>query len=232
MVHYRAVLFDADGTLLDYDRAENYALLKIFDILKLQCDPNSAINLYRRINSDLWREFERGSISTDNLKVERFRVFLSRSGINASASKLSSTYLELLGEAGFLIPGAQKVLSKLQDTVHLSLVTNGFSKVQRSRLKRSGTEGYFSHIFISEEVGCQKPEPEIFDYTMKLLSPINRNEVLFVGDSLTSDIRGGNHAGVDTCWYNPKKKERGTEIIPRFEISRLEDVVELAQQTR
>lgn len=230
MNHYKAILFDADGTLLDYERAESFALKQSFVSLKIRVNDADILELYRRINGRLWREFELGSINADDVKIERFRRLLTQSGIAASADELSNAYLQKLEEAGFLIPGAKAVLRELRSTSRLSLVTNGFSRVQRSRLSLAGITGYFEHIIISEEVGSQKPEPEIFTHSMKLLAPINRDEVLFVGDSLASDIKGGNDAGIDTCWYNPMKKERGREIIPRFEIARLEDIAELVDQ--
>lgn len=228
MARYQAILFDADNTLLDYDKTEAYALRTSFAALGLEYQQESVLGQYRELNKALWEEFERGEVSAAELRTERFRRLLEEIGAHISETDLSDLYLRKLEETGFLTPGADEVLSALDRRVRMALVTNGFSSVQRSRLAQSGIENYFEHIIISEEVGCRKPKVEIFDLAMRLLFPVDREKTLFVGDSLTSDIKGGNEAGIDTCWYNPQCEKNGTEIRPKYEVRKLEDVVDLA----
>ena len=227
MIKFKLLIFDADNTLFDYDYAENYALrmsLAAFDV-PWQAD---YLEHYRKINSQAWQDYERGKLSRDNLRTERFRNFVNRINVSVNPDELSNRYLAELGNAGFLLAGASRLLEEVHTHCAMALLTNGFSSVQRGRIAKSGIESFFESIVISEEVGSQKPERTIFDLVLSRFDGIDRSSVLMIGDNLVSDIQGGNGAGLQTCWYNPDKLKENPAIAPTYTVSsydELRDVV-------
>ncbi len=200
MIDYEAIFLDADGTIFDYDQGEEQALVRTFQEAGLEGDPVQLLELYREINSKIWREFEAGQISAEKLKSERFRRFLNRLGAAGDPVNLSSTYLDYLSQATFLLPGAREVLEKLQPQYPLILLTNGLSRVQRRRVEGAGLEEFFKALIISEELGVAKPDPAIFEQAREVVGQPPRSRILMVGDNLESDIKGGLEAGLQVCW--------------------------------
>lgn len=195
---YNTLFLDADGTLFDYDKAEEYALQKALQ--ETGWRGNAPLYLYRRINTKIWEDFEQGKISPKELKVERFRRFFSELGFEFAPDKFSDLYLDHLSQASFLLPGAREVIEEIHGKYSLILLTNGLSNVQRKRLALSGLERFFSSVIISEEVGVAKPHPRIFSLAVEAANNQPKEKILMVGDSLSSDIRGGVNFGIDTCW--------------------------------
>jgi 2-haloacid dehalogenase len=223
-VRYNWVLFDADGTLFDYDRAEAQALRATFADAGHPFEPGHA-EVYRQVNGALWRAFERGEIAQAVLKVRRFEQLLAAVGMEADAAAFSRRYLENLGLAADLVPGAERVVRALHGRVGLVLITNGLKQVQRSRFARSPIGGCFAEVVISEEVGAAKPDARIFDAAFERMGCPPKKEVLIVGDSLTSDMRGGNDYGIDTCWFNPSQAPRPDGVEVCYEIHDLDEVL-------
>lgn len=218
---YEWIIFDMDGTLVDFDSAEDAAFTLTFNALKERPDLRTLKKMYDRINHRLWRQMEEGLIGAAALRVERFRVFLDETGIEADPETLSDTYLAHLSGQHTLIPGAIQVLESLQGPYRLALMTNGFEVVQRKRIERTGIARFVEHVFISETVGFHKPDPRIFDHALEAMGSPRPQRVLMVGDSLESDILGGNRAGLDTCWFNPAGRDAGGSVRPDFEIAEL-----------
>jgi len=223
---YRWLLFDADGTLFDYDRAEAVALRRTFARFGQPFEPNYAVS-YRRINAGLWQAYERGEISQTQLRTERFARLFQTVGLALDANAFSDHYLYHLAEATFLIEGAKEVLAALHGRVGLALITNGLADVQRPRFGRSTIGGYLSPWIISEEVGVAKPDPAIFKIAFQAMGDPLKEEVLIIGDSLTSDIQGGNNFGIATCWFNPRGKPRPAGIRVNYEIRNLQEIPDL-----
>lgn len=230
MARYTVLLLDADGTLFDYDRAESYALETTFARFGVPYDADRDLPVYRRINAEMWRAFERGEIDPATLSVERFRRVLDALGASGRTdpAELAERYLGHLAEGSFLIPGALEVVAELAGRARIVVVTNGLSRVQRSRFAGSGLAEHVEHLVISDEIGVQKPEPGVFDAALAPFDGVPREEVLMVGDSLTSDIAGGVRYGIATCWYNPGGREnpRGGPV-PTHEIGGLEELPSL-----
>ncbi len=221
MSKYTVLIFDADETSFDYVRGEAFALETSLSEAGIPFRNNFHLELYHRINCRLWQDFEAGAIDREALKVERFRQFLHELGSDGSdPAKFGKRYLEHLGEAGFMIDGAREILDELAENWTLALLTNGFSQVQKTRIAKTDTGKYFDTIVISEEVGCQKPQKQIFDLLLERLHHTDRKDVLIIGDSLSSDIQGGINAGIDTCWYNPGKMPLPENVMPTFLDSR------------
>ena len=223
---YKVVLFDADDTLFDFQKAERHALARAMEASALDYEERHAV-LYGGINRELWAERERQRISADELKVERFRRFLSALGIDTDPERFSDSYLDHLAEAAFLLAEARELIAALSGRYRLALVTNGLSRVQRPRLARSGIGRFFEAVVISEEVGATKPDSRIFAHALQCLAHSDASSVLMVGDSLSSDIQGGTDSGIDTCWYNPSGRPSDSPVRPTFEVARLSALMEV-----
>ena len=227
---YELILLDADGTLFDYDRAEKCAIETTFHDFGLDFS-DQTLARYRSVNDALWKELERGNITSADLRVERFRRLLAeipgaeREGSSSFDVKaLSRCYLHHLARGSYLIEGAEDICRYMAERCDLAILTNGIAEVQRSRLSKSVLRDIIPHIIISEEVGLSKPDPRIFEYAMDVLGRPRRDAVLMVGDSLSSDIRGGVNAGIRTCWYNPHGATCGQDLVPTYEIRALEEL--------
>jgi 2-haloacid dehalogenase len=225
---YHWLLFDADGTLFDYDLAETRALQGAFAELALAFGPLHS-EAYRRINRQIWADFELGRINSGALRVRRFELLFEALGIAEDAQRFSDRYLVHLAKAGDLIDGAEDVLRRLRGRWRLALITNGLKDVQRPRLEASPIAGLFEVVAISEELGVAKPDPRFFEAVFARIGNPPKAEALVVGDSLTSDIQGGNHYGLDTCWFNPAGMPPDPRYPARYEIRALPELLDLLE---
>jgi YjjG family noncanonical pyrimidine nucleotidase len=226
MSQYRWLLFDADGTLFDYDQAEAAALANTFREFDFYYRPEYA-GVYREINGQIWRDFELGLIDQVSLRTGRFVMLFQSLELDADPESFSQTYLENLSMGTYLIDGAEEVLVKLRPHFGLAIITNGLKDVQRPRFARSPIGNYFDVLVISEEVGAAKPDPAIFDVAFELIGRPSRREVLIIGDSLTSDMAGGSGYGIDTCWFNPTHLEPDPSLNVHYEISDLRQLLDI-----
>jgi 2-haloacid dehalogenase len=204
---YQAFILDADNTLFDFDRAEQAALREALLAAGYQSYPENTFLRYHRINEELWKLFERGMIEQRQLRIERFRRLIAELPRQdptppKNPASIGQLYIEALSEKGYLLVHALEVLKGLYSKAALLLLSNGIASVQRRRIDRSGIGIYFKEILISAEVGLAKPDPAIFALAIEKLN-CSKEDVLCVGDSPSSDIRGGHNAGLDTCWYAP-----------------------------
>ncbi len=220
MSRYRWLLFDADGTLFDYDAAEAASVTATWEELGLEA-PDGLVEAYRRINAELWRVYEAGGITQKDLQVERFVRLLAELDGGTDPAALSRAYLVILSRQVFLLDGARELLEWASDRFRLALITNGIPEVQRPRFERAGFDRFFPVVVISGEEGVAKPAPEIFDIALERMGAPAREEILLIGDSLSSDVRGGVDFGIDTCWYNRGGLDRGEGPEPRYEIRQL-----------
>jgi YjjG family noncanonical pyrimidine nucleotidase len=225
-VRYRWLLLDADGTLFDYDRAELDALQVTSVEAGLPFD-RQWLAVYRRINAGLWQQFERGEVDQETIKTRRFERLADELGLAVDPAAFSHRYLAHLAQRTHLIEGAEQTLRVLRGRCGLFVITNGLQVVQRPRLARSVIGPLLDGIVVSEEVGAAKPNTRIFQIAFAQMGNPSRDEVLMVGDSLTSDIRGGNDFGIDTCWFNPTRQP-GDETIPStYEITHLRELLSI-----
>lgn len=201
---YTTILFDADNTLLDFDKDEHQALVRTLEDYGVPVTDEN-INTYVSINKSLWKKIETGEITKPELKRTRFRLFFDAIGFECDEEPLTvnNHYLSLLGEGGNTLDGAAELCKKLKSKGYdLYIVTNGIAAVQAKRLTRSGLLPYFTEVFVSETVGYQKPKKEYFDYVLNTVKEKDKSRILLVGDSLSSDIQGAMNAGIACCWVN------------------------------
>lgn len=226
--HYPWLFFDADGTLFDYNRAEATAFRKAFELLQIQFE-DGYLDVYQKINSQLWKALERDEITPAVLRVRRFEQLLEVLKLTASADDLNLAYVEQLGLCTDLIDGAYEVLRTVSKRSRIAIVTNGLEAVQRSRLKHSTIHPFITELIISEEVGAAKPHPAFFDAAFARTGNPPKSDVLIIGDSFTSDMHGGVDYGIDTCWYNPEGETKPESLSITYEITRLQDLLEAVE---
>lgn len=202
---FHTILFDADGTLLDFHRSEREALADCLSARGLPCD-SDLIELYSCINDEHWKMLERGEITRVQLYVRRFAAFFDACGFSSDPTTMHDDYIRALSTKSYLIDGAYELCARLRETCRLYLITNGNTKVQHGRFDPSPLQPLFEKSFISEEIGYDKPSAEYFNFVKAAIPQFDPADTLVVGDSLTSDIGGGIAAGLATCWYNPKGK--------------------------
>ena len=221
---YDVILFDADRTLFDTSAMETLALQRIVAGLNVPYEESMA-ETYYTINEALWRRIELGELTREFVRVERFRRFLERYGIEADAEEMNRQYMENFQVGNVLIHDAERVCRELAKEKTLAVITNGTASVQKVRFGLVPITPYFKEIFISEEVGIPKPHKAFFDAVMNGLGISDRSRVLIIGDSLTSDIKGGNNAGIDACWFNPDGQTNDTDAYFRYEIKALGELL-------
>lgn len=223
MKKYEVLLFDVDGTLLDFDKAEEMGIEGLLIHYGL---PVTAENKekYHLLNKKYWEMLERGEISRDQVLSLRFEEFFGDFGIPVDGTEVDGMYRQYLNAGAFPLEGAVSLLEGLKDRYQLYIITNGVAETQYKRLGASGLDKYFNGIFISEEAGCQKPLKEFFEYCFEKMGRRDVENMLVIGDSLTSDIRGGNNAGIDTLWFNPHGLENTAGVHVDYEAGSLEEI--------
>ena len=200
----RFLLFDLDDTLLDFRLSERTSLSRV--LAKHGHPPaDRDLDAYSRINVLWWQKLERGEITRRQVIVGRFEEFLSSFAPGLRAAEVADEYENGLNDCGFLLPGASENLARLRDEGYLLYaVTNGAGDIQRSRIRMSGIGPFFAELFISEEIGHEKPSPLFFETAFRRIPGFRKSEAALIGDSLTSDIRGALNAGVLPVWFSPR----------------------------
>lgn len=226
MKTYRTILFDADNTLFDFSRAEKEAIADTLTYSGI-CPTDELIRAYSEINDRMWKRLERGEIDKLTLREARFAEFCDTFGFVTDTSHMATAYTDFLSQKTYLIDGALSLCAALSSRYRLYIVTNGILTVQKRRFAASALKPYFSDIFISEELGFEKPHLGYFEAVAKRVPDFLGEDTLIVGDSLTSDIGGGIAAGIDTCWYNPRLLENKEKLPITYEIHTLQELAPL-----
>lgn len=223
---YTTVLFDADNTLLDFDKDENCALRKTMELYGVPVTEEN-IKTYVEINQGMWKAIERGELTKPELKRTRFKKFFEAINFRCDTDpfEVNEKYLSLLGEGGNTLEGAVELCRELKEKGYdLYIVTNGVANTQKKRLTKSGLLPLFTDIFVSETVGHQKPKKEYFDYVLSHIKEKDIDKIILVGDSLTSDIKGAMNVSLKSVWLNLKGQDLPEEYKPDYVISDVRDV--------
>lgn len=223
-MRYKILLMDADETLLDFRRSEGYALERTLAAhgVTMTRDIHDA---YHAINGELWKQLETGEITRAALKTERFERLFRLVGLDGTDPlAFNAAYMQTLGTTGFMLNGALELLQALSVRYTIHLITNGTASVQHPRLQHSGMLPYLGSVFISEEVGADKPSEAFFGAVLRALGDPDMRDLLVIGDSLTSDIDGGNRMGIDTCWYNPFGASHPAHIVPTMQVASFDEL--------
>ncbi len=224
----KAILWDIDGTLLDFIKAEYAAIKKCFEIFKLGECTDEMIARYSKINKGYWERLERKEITKLEVLVGRFKDFFSSENIITDcAEEFNKEYQIRLGDTICFCDNSYEILKSLKGRVKQYAVTNGTKIAQDKKLVKSRLIDLFDGIFISEEVGYEKPDVRFFEHVWANIGAYKTDEVMIVGDSLTSDMQGGNNAGIVCCWYNPKKMQNIMKLKIDYEIEDLNNILDI-----
>ena len=222
------LFIDLDDTVLDFHKAERRAITNTLTAFGIEpSEPVCA--LYSRINIAHWQRLERGELTRQQVMHGRFATLFAELGVTGDAALCSETYANHLAMGHDFLPGAEEALERLSKKYRLYLASNGNAAVQEKRLKSADIGRYFEDIFISQHLGADKPSVPFFERAFARIPDFDRSRAMIVGDSLTSDILGGNNAGIATCWVNPGHLPRRNDIRVDHEIealSQLEDLLE------
>lgn len=224
---YDVVLWDMDGTLLNYKAAQKEALTQVFRTIHKPLTEDMR-KLYSEINDAYWKKLELGEVTRETMLLDRFRDFFAKVGIDGvDVAMVYEKYEEVLGSVYEYIQDSLGLCTMLQSQCRQYIVTNGITALQRKKIKLSGFADCVDGYFISEEVGAEKPSQTFFDYVFAHISDLDKERVLIVGDSLTSDIKGGQLAGIKTCYFNPEHQKITGSVRPDYEIDHLWDVLHI-----
>lgn len=227
MGQFTTILWDVDGTLLDFLYAQRHSLRKCFETIGKEIT-EEILERYTQINDGYWKRLELGEVTKEELLVGRFRTLFEECGMqDVDTDAMAKEYQENLGRIYCLIDDSLEICKSLKDQVRQYVVTNGVTETQLSKLKLSGLYDVMDGIFISESIGVPKPQKGFFDYCLEHIEERDRKKILIVGDSLSSDIKGGVQAGISTCWYRPEGTENPSPWKPDYEISGLHQIWEV-----
>ena len=221
---YPVLLFDADDTLFDFPKASARAFAAMCRADGIP-DTEESRQLYHTINLELWAAFDRGEVSKEYVTLERFVRFLRALDLPLDPVKCNRDYLTALGAGVFPLPRAEEVCRELVRRGHrLYIVTNAVASVQRSRLQGSVFADLITDAFISEDAGASKPSALYYEYVLSRIGA-PREDCLAIGDSLATDIRGANNAGLPCCWFTPGGKPRPEDLRIDYEIRDLRELL-------
>ena len=226
MARYSTLLFDADDTLLDFGRSEHEAILDAIRYMGIT-PTEEMTRVYSEINALAWKRLERGEITKAELRTLRFREFCEHYGFTLDVERFANAYVNFLSQKSYLMEGALEVCRALAPHCRLYIITNGMAVVQEGRFDPSPLRPLFADVFISEKVGAEKPSAAFFDTVAACIPQFDPRDTLVIGDSLTSDIRGGISAGIDTCWFNRKGVDAPKDMPITYTVGALCEIVPL-----
>ena len=227
MIEY--LFLDLDDTILDFKQAERVAIHRT--LADFGVEPTAeVVARYRYHSTDCWHRLELGELDREQVKVVRFRRLFQELGRQVDAEAVSRAYVENLAIGHWFLPGAEEAVDRLSKKYRLFLASNGTASVQKGRMTSANLYRFFEQVFVSEEIGHNKPSKAYFDACFARIPGFDPARALMVGDSLTSDIRGGNNAGLRTCWVNPDHKSHGPEYHVDYEIEGIHQLEALLEE--
>ncbi len=225
-IPFPVVLFDLDHTLFDFEGSKRIAFANVLEAEGIVHN-QSHLDAFEKVERPLWQALESGELTLETLNDRRFNGLVETTGLDADPARMAASYLEWLGKSGGLLPGARQLLDTLVEKCALALVSNGYGQVQRSRMTNFDLGHYFSAVTISSEIGAAKPHPSFFDHTFAQLGYPSKEQVLVVGDSLSSDIAGAINYDLAACWFNPQGLEHPDKPGIDFVVSELSEIAEI-----
>ena len=228
MENIKYILWDIDRTLIDFNKAEELALKECFKNYEIGDFTDELLEEYKQINDKYWKMLERRKISKKEVLEGRFNEFFSNHNIDLSiVPKFNLDYQMAMGDIAVFIDNGEETVKALKGRYKQYAASNGTALAQHKKLTKSGLDNLLDGIFISEEVGYDKPSKDFFNFVFEKVGSNNKEEYLIIGDSLTSDILGGVNAGIKTCWFNPEYKENDKGLKIDYEIHNLSEILDI-----
>ncbi len=225
-IKYKHIWFDLDNTIFDFNRSSKIAFNQLIKHIGLE-NSSTLYQDYQVINHKVWEEMEKGLITQTALRSLRWDRFFTKIGIAFDPAKANDLYLSFLATNNTFIPFAVETVHRLSKTYTLVAVTNGLKEVQKSRMENASLNKYFDNLIISDEIGVAKPNIEFFEIAHRFYPDLKKEEILMVGDRLSSDILGAQNYNIDSCWFNPNEDENNLTLKPRFEIKDMNALVNI-----
>ncbi|MGN0406750.1 MAG: 3-phosphoshikimate 1-carboxyvinyltransferase [Bacteroides sp.] len=222
----KAVLLDIDDTIMDFGECSRRAVRNSLKRAGLVAD-DTMIERYIVHNRHMWELLEKKTITRQELIDTRWKLFFEKENIDFDGTEFESLYREDLGKQHVLIEGATQLLEYLSSKYDLYMATNGVTATQKSRIDAAGIMKYFKDCFISEEIGDDKPSKAFFDRCMERMGQPPKENVMVIGDSLTSDMKGGFQYGLVTCWFNRNKCLNNLGIHCDYVVESFDDIMEI-----
>ena len=225
----KVILFDIDNTLLSFDEYVKESMKSGFEKFGIGTYEDGMFDTFNRINTYFWQELEKGNIDFETLQKKRWNTIFESLGMTADGIAFEKYFRECLFESAIPVYGAMELLQYLQSKYILCAASNGPYLQQVNRLKRSGMLPCFYDLFISEEIGSSKPSEHFFKtcidrLNLKLKQEIQPDEIMIIGDSLSSDMAGGIRSGLQTCFYNPAQRPIPREMKLNYHVASLADI--------
>ena len=222
------LLLDLDDTILDFHKAERIAISQTFEEFCVT-PTEEVLHRYHLINKACWERLERREWTREQVLVNRFYLLFDEVGVAADPTACARAYERNLSVGHYFLPGAQEAVAALSKKYRLFLVSNGTASVQKGRLSSANLYPFFEKVFVSQDVGHNKPAREYFDTVFAQIPGFDPQKALIVGDSLTSDILGGINAGIATCWVNPGHLPKREDIPADYEIEGIHQLEKLLE---
>lgn len=224
----KTILWDIDGTLLDFLTAEKNSLKNTFKKFNLGICSDEDVAEYSKINCFHWAQLEKGTETKSEVLYNRFVDFFEiKKILDVDISAFGETYEKGLTETIIFIDDGYELIKSLSKSYKQYAVTNGALNVQSKKLRTSGIIDVFDGVFISDSVGFEKPNIQFFDFVFNHIEACSKDEIMIIGDSLTSDMQGGNNAGIKCCWYNSKNLKNNLDLKIDYEIKNLNEIYEI-----
>ena len=223
---YTTVFLDADMTIWDFEASERLALRDVITSLGEEMT-EELMAFYHQVNGELWHAFELKQVTREELSEIRFRKLLDYMGRDGDPLALNTQYQEGLGTYSIMLPGAEDLCRQLAQHCTLYILTNGMHAAQFGRFHQSPIKPYIKQMFVSADMGTQKPDKAYYDQVFRAIGLEEKSTAVMVGDSLTSDVLGGINAGIDTIWYNPQGKPVNPNIQPTYVANSMDKIAEL-----
>ena len=223
------LFLDLDDTILDFHKAEKIAITKTIGDFGITVT-EEVLSTYSAINKAHWEMLERGELTREQVLTQRFAVLFERFGLTVDAVACARAYEKNLSIGHYFLPGAEEAVDALSKKYRLFLASNGTASVQKGRMTSANLYRFFEKVFVSQEIGYNKPSKAYFDSCFAQIPGFDPNKAMIVGDSLTSDILGGINAGIATCWVNPKGLPGRADIPADYEIKALSELEMLLEQ--
>lgn len=225
---YNLFLFDLDDTLLDFQASEMLSFKQTFSHFGID-SIDEIHQTYKVENNKLWKQIEKGEVTKDFLKVERFKRTLKLHKIEIPPHQMADYYMEQLPQHVVLIDGAVQVLKHLKQFGEIGIITNGIEVTQRLRIKNSELKDYIDFLAVSEECGYAKPDIRFFEFATSRAKTFSKEKTIIIGDRIEADILGANNYGIDSCWFNPLNAENLIGAFPTYTVNKLSELVSFLQ---
>lgn len=223
MINKKILLLDLDNTLIDFNECARHSIIEIFESFGFTYT-EKVFETFIEENIKIWKRLEKGEITKADLRANRWNIILSRLGIDFDGTVIEELFEKGVANGAYPVEGAYELLDYLYPKYELYIVSNGFRFVQENRLKIGDFRKYFKDIFLSEDIGIQKPAKEFFDYCFEKMNNPPKQSVMLIGDSLSADITGGINYGIDTIWFNKNGDELPKDINPTYIVDKLCDI--------